>query len=194
MIRTQFNTSVQILHSDNGGEFVNHNMQHFFSSHGLIYQTTCPDTPQQNGVAERKNRTLLEIARALLFESHAPPSLWPEAIATATYLSNRLPTQTLKYQTSLDKLKELLPLSSTHSLPPRVFGCTVYVHLSKHNRNKLEPRAIKCVFVGYGTHQKGYRCLDPLTNRIYTTMDCQFFEDTYYYQHLRSQGRLLVTI
>ena len=71
-------------------------------------------------------------------------------------------------------------------LPPRVFGCVVYVHLKKGDRNKLQPRAIKCVFVGYGVHQKSCRCFDPVHEKMYTTMDCDFFEDSFYYTQLTS--------
>ena len=99
MVQNQFNTTIKILRSDNGGEYINLDMNHFITKNGLIHQTTCPDTPQQNGVAERKNRTLLEMARAMMIESHVPKSFWPEAVATANYLSNRLPTQKLNHQT-----------------------------------------------------------------------------------------------
>ena len=64
----------------------------------------------------------------------------------------------------------------------------MYVHLPKPDRTKLEPQAVKCVFVGYGTTQKGYRCFDPTKNKIYTTMDCDFFEHSYFYSQLRPQG------
>jgi len=67
MIHTQFDKKIQVLRSDNGGEFVNKSMQDFFRENGLIYQTSCPNTPQQNGVAERKNRKLLEMTRAMIF-------------------------------------------------------------------------------------------------------------------------------
>nr|GFB28835.1 ribonuclease H-like domain-containing protein [Tanacetum cinerariifolium] len=67
-------------------------MKLFFQSKGIVHQTTCPHTPEQNGVAERKNRLLLEMTRSLIIESHVPKSFWPEALATATYLINRLPT------------------------------------------------------------------------------------------------------
>ena len=73
-------------------------MKHFLLEHGLVHQTSCPDTPQQNGIAERKNRTLLEITQALLIESNAPASFWPEAIATTIYLSN-LSHQPSSFQT-----------------------------------------------------------------------------------------------
>ena len=143
--------------------------------------------PQQNGVPERKNRTLLEMTRAIMLESHVPTYLWSEAIAAANHLTNRLPTKALNYKTPLEALQVFQPMPSSHSLPPRIFGCIVYVHCSRRVCNKLEPRAVKCVFVGYGRNQKGYRCYNPSDRRIYTTMDCEFFESEFYYNHLRCQ-------
>ena len=84
------------------GEYVNLDMHRFITSKGLIHQTTCPDTPQQNGIVERKNRTLLEITHAIMLESHVPTYLWPEAVATTNYLTNRLPTQNLNHKTLLE--------------------------------------------------------------------------------------------
>ena len=123
-----------------------------------------------------------------MLESCVPIYLWPEAIATTNHLINRLPTKTLHCETPLDTLKTHQKIPSSHSLPLRIFGCTVYVHCLKRTRNKLESHAINCVFVGYGVNQKGYRCFDPITNRIYTTVDCDFFENEFYYDHLRCQG------
>jgi hypothetical protein len=73
---------------------------------GIVHQTTCPDTPQQNGVAERKNRHLLEVVRALLIESHMPLSYWGEALTSSVYLINRVPSSTLDFQTPLQVLVE----------------------------------------------------------------------------------------
>ena len=154
----------------------------------MLQQTSYPDTPQQKGIAKRKNRTLLEITHALLIESHALTSFWPEASATATYLTNYLPSKPLKYKTPFETLGSFVSLPSSHSLPPRIFGCVVYVHLSKQNRTKLEPRVIKCVSLGYEVNQKGYRCFDPLQNQMYTTMNCDFFEQSYYYTQAGPQG------
>ncbi|BBG96151.1 receptor like protein 35 [Prunus dulcis] len=92
---TQFNAQIQILRSDNGGEFVNHDFQTYFQQHGIIHETTCPQTPQQNGVAERKNRHLLETARALLIGAHVPRHHWDDAIVTAVHLINRMPSGVL---------------------------------------------------------------------------------------------------
>ena len=154
---------------------MNQHMEKFFTTHGLIHQT-CPYTPQQNGVAERKNRTLL-IGRALMFEAHIPPYFSPEVIASATYLTNRLPSKTMKFKTLLETLHDHTTIPSFHSLP-------------KLARNKLEPRAVKCIFVGYGVNQKGYRCFDSTRNKLYTTMDCDFFESSYFYPQLRPQGEI----
>ena len=70
MVATQYSSAIQVLRSDNGGEFVNQELKQYLINHGIVHQTTCPYTPQQNGVAERKNRQLLEVVRASLFEAH----------------------------------------------------------------------------------------------------------------------------
>ena len=97
---------------------MNQHMETFFTTHGLIHQTSCPHTPQQNGIAERKNRTLLEIGRALMFEAHVPSYFWPEAIASATYLTNRLPSKALQFKSPLEVLHFYNIVPSFHSLPP----------------------------------------------------------------------------
>lgn len=99
MVKTQFNVPVKILRIDNGGEYQSSEFRSFFTINGLLYQTACPNTPQQNGVAEQKNRILLEMARAMILESQVPSSYWPEAVATATYLTNLLPSSVLNHKT-----------------------------------------------------------------------------------------------
>ena len=130
MILTQFHAKPKVLRSDNGGEYVSLAMKQFFLEHDLVHQTSCPNISQQNGVAERKNRTLLEISRALMFEARMPVRFQPLAIATATYLTNRLPTKSLHFQTPRATVNTFTTISSSHSLSPRIFGCVVYVHLS----------------------------------------------------------------
>ena len=133
---------------------MNSKMTSFFIEKGLVHQTSCAYTPEQNGVAERKNRYILEIIRALLIESNIPKSFWPEAIATAVYLLNRLPTGTLNFKTSLDIFSSHNSVPSSLHLDPKILGCTVFVHIPKHNRNKFSPCAVKCVFLGYGKTRK----------------------------------------
>ncbi|XP_035838498.1 uncharacterized protein LOC110908724 isoform X1 [Helianthus annuus] len=191
MVQTQFKTNIQILRSDNGGEYVNTSMKQFIQEKGMIHQTTCPKHPEQNGVVERKNGILVEMARALMLESKVPKSFWPEAINTAVYLLNRLPTKALDLKTPLDTLSTFTKLPPPLTLPPRVFGCTVFPHIPKTERSKLDPCAEKCVFVGYGVNQKGYRCYNPSRRRVITTVHCDFLETEYYYQsHLSGQGEI----
>ena len=181
MVATQYKTPIQIFRTDNGGEFVNHELKQFLHTHGIIHQTTCPSSPQQNGVAERKNRQFLEMVRATLFDAHMPLYYWGEALTTASYLINRIPSRSLTFQTPIETLNQSLSIPSMPNIPPKVFGCTAFVHIPSAARHKLQPRALKCVFVGYGLHQKGYRCFHPTTRRIHVTMDVQFHELQMFY-------------
>ena len=164
------------MRSDNGGEYINHQFQQYFQQNGLQHEISCSYTPQQNGILEWKNKHILETARALLTEVKVPKKYWTDAICTSVYLINRLPSRALNYQTPLQVLASYIPLPSLLMLPPRVFGSVAYVHIPKIHRTKLDPCAIKCVFLGYENKQKGYRCYDPTTRRLYTTMDVTFLE------------------
>ncbi|GKB95546.1 ribonuclease H-like domain-containing protein, partial [Tanacetum coccineum] len=95
LVFTQFGKKVKIVRSDNETEFVNHHLSNFFKDLGIIHQNSCAYTPQQNGVAERKHRHLLNVARSLMFQGGIPLSMWPECILTAIYPINRLPSSVL---------------------------------------------------------------------------------------------------
>ena len=92
MVENQFQTKISFFHFDNGTEYFNHCLENFFKEKGIQHQSTCRDTPQQNGIAERKNHHLLEIGRAIMFSMHVLKYLWGEAILTASFLVNRLTT------------------------------------------------------------------------------------------------------
>ena len=83
MVKTQFRKEIKMVRSDNGKEYINRNLQDFFIKNGIIHETSCVGTPQQNGIAERKNRQILETARSLLFENHVPQIFWDNAVSTA---------------------------------------------------------------------------------------------------------------
>ena len=102
-------------------------------------------------------------------------------MATAVYLINRMPSKILHFKTPLQTLSTHISLPSILMLPPKIFGCFVFVHLHKNQRTKLEPCAVKCLFLGYGLHKKGFRCYDPKTNRTYTTMDVTFLESEIFF-------------
>nr|AFP55546.1 gag-pol polyprotein [Rosa rugosa] len=181
LVRTQYDAHVKVFRSDNGGEFVNHSFHEYFQHHGIIHQTSCPQTPEQNGVSERKNRHLLDMARSLLLSANMPKYLWGEAVLCASHLINRLPSAPLQGRVPLEVLSNYVSIPSSNTLPARVFGCVAYVHLYKNQRSKLDARALKCVFVGYGSHQKGYKCYHPQSQKFYVTMDVSFSEDACYF-------------
>ena len=150
-------------------------------AYGTIHQTTCFDTPQQNGVAEQKNRHLLEVIRASLIEAHMPLSYWGHALTSATYLINRVLSSTIDFRTPSQALIEAIVAPVGPNLPSHVFGCVAFVHLHKRQRNKLTPRALQCVFLGYAAYQKRYRCYHPPSKRMFVTMDVVFHEDSMYF-------------
>jgi transposase InsO family protein len=104
-IQTQYGAMVKVLRSDNGTEYTNKAFEEYLSAHGIQHQTTCPYTPAQNGVAERKNRHLLEVARCMMISMHVPKHLWGQAVLTAAYLINRKPSRVLEWQTPYKMLK-----------------------------------------------------------------------------------------
>ncbi|RVW63718.1 Retrovirus-related Pol polyprotein from transposon RE1 [Vitis vinifera] len=147
----------------------------FMSHHGILHQSSCAHTPQQNGVAERKNRHLVETARTLLLHSHVPFRFWGDAVLTACYLINRMPSSVLHDQIPHSLLFPDQPL---YFLPPRVFGCTCFVHILTPGQDKLSAKAMKCLFLGYSRLQKGYRCYSLETHRYFISADVTFFEDS----------------
>ncbi|RVW89100.1 Retrovirus-related Pol polyprotein from transposon TNT 1-94 [Vitis vinifera] len=180
----------QILKSDNAKEYFTNSLSTYLQNHDIIHLSSCVDTPQQNGVAERKNRHLLEVARCLMFSSNVPNYFWGEAILTATYLINRMPSRVLTFQSPRQLFLKQFPHTHAASsdLPLKVFGCTTFVHVYPQNRSKFAPRANKCIFLGYSPTQKGYKCYSPTNKRFYTTMDVSFFEHVFFYPKSHVQG------
>jgi len=101
------------------------------------------------------------VTRSLLIDGNVPSHLWGEAVRSVVDLINRTPSSVLNFRRLLDVLFDHCILPSMVSLPPHIFGCVIYVHLHSHQRTKLEERALKCVFVRYGSTQKGYRAYHP---------------------------------
>ena len=177
-IITQYETMVKILRTDNALEFTQKAIEELCLAHGIVHQTTCPYTSQQNGVAERKHRHPLDMVRTLLLAMRVPQYLWCEAVLTATYLVNRLPSAALG---GAIPLQRLTPAADLFSLPPRVFGCTAFVQYHTPGLSKLAPRAQKGVFVGYSRTQKGYRVYFPERRQYITSADVTFHEDVPYF-------------
>jgi len=126
-----------VLRTDNGGEFCGKEFEQFCKQCGITCQTTTPYTPEQDGVTEKMNRTLMEKARSMLSGARLGHELWEEAFDTTCYLVNRSPTSTLVDKTPLEVLYGNKP-SLAHL---RVFGCDAFVHVPKEKRRKLDNKA-----------------------------------------------------
>ncbi|KAL2228641.1 UNVERIFIED_CONTAM: Retrovirus-related Pol polyprotein from transposon RE2 [Sesamum indicum] len=179
LVQNQFNHRIKILRSDNGSEFLTHECQLLCSTLGIVHQTSCTYTPQQNGRIERKHRHLLDVARALLFQASLPIRFWGDAILTATYLINRTPSKILHWLTPYQCLHGQTP--QYHHL--RTFGCLCYAtNLSPH-RSKFHSRAFKCILIGYSMHQKAYKLFNLDNGQVLFSRDVRFYETHFPFAH-----------
>nr|GFC29420.1 retrovirus-related Pol polyprotein from transposon TNT 1-94 [Tanacetum cinerariifolium] len=149
-------------------------MTEYYKCIGIFHQKSVPKTTQQNGVVERRNRTLVEAARTMLIFSKAPMFLWAEAVATACYTQNRSLIHTRHHKT---------PYEIVHNKKPdltffRVFGALCYPTNDSEDLGKLQPTADTGIFVGYALSRKGYRIYNKMTRRIMETIHVQFDELT----------------
>lgn len=170
----QTGKKIRTIRSDNGTEYCNKEMRDFLLEAGIHHQTTVPYTPEQNGVAERMNRTLVEKARCMLFDAKLPMQFWAEAVVTAAYVVNRVPARKAANNKSPEelwtgKVPELKDL--------RVFGCKAMSHVPKEKRSKFDPKSKSCIFVGYSSSTKGFRLYDPVSCKFLVSRDVKFFED-----------------
>lgn len=159
------------VRSDGGGEFDNKELRKFYKAEGIKPQYTTPYSPQSNGVAERKNRSITEMATCMLLDSGLEKRFWGEATMTATYLQNRLPSRSVAktpYELWWGRKPDLSRV--------RVFGSEAYVHVPNVKRSKLDTKARKLTFVGYSANHKAYRFVDLETDQITISRDARFIE------------------
>lgn len=171
MVEKQSGLCVKALRTDRGGEFLSNEFITFCEEHGIRRELTASYTPEQNGVAERKNRTVVEMARSMLKARGVPNNFWCEAVATAVYILNVSPTKAVMNMTPFEAWRGKKP-SVSHL---RVFGCTAYALVDL--RSKLDDKSMKCVFIGYATQSKAYRLYNPLTGKIVVSRNVVFNEN-----------------
>lgn len=167
-----FGRKPRFIRSDGGGEFDNTQLRKFYTDNGIKPQFTTPYSPQSNGVAERKNRSITEMTTCMLMDSGMDKRFWGEATLTATYLQNRLPSRSVSktpYELWWNRKPDLRHL--------RIFGSDAYVHIPKVKRNKLDERAVKLKLVGYSHEHKAYRFVNPETDCITISRDARFVEN-----------------
>jgi hypothetical protein len=160
-----------VLHTDNGGEFTAAEFVSYCVDEGVQCHYTMPYCPQQNGIVERCNQTIVGMARALLKQRGMPAVFWGEAVVTAVYILNHSPTKALNGRTSYEAWHGRKPAVS-HL---QVFGCLAFTKELGHI-DKLDDRSTLGVFIGYAEGSKAYRILDPGTQRVRTTHDVVFNE------------------
>ena len=144
-------------------------------------------------MAKRKDCHLLECTRALLFQQNVPKSYRGEAVLTSAYAINRIPSRVLGCKSPLETLSQFYPdIRCSFNLAPLVFGCTSFVHIRNHNWGKLDLRALKCVFVGYSSTQKGFKCYHLPTRKLYVSIGVTFVENMPYFSTPYLQGELSI--
>jgi histone deacetylase 1/2 len=174
----------KILHvqTDWGGEY--HRLHKFFQDIGISHRVSCPHTHQQNGTVERKHWHIVETGLTLLAHASVPYRYWSDAFSTACFLINRLPSRVISMQTPVERLLGEVPDYTFF----KVFGCACWPHIRPYNKHKLEFRSKKCVFLGYSSLHKGYKCLHVPTNRLYISRDVGFDENVFPFSQLPSDS------
>lgn len=173
-IQNHFKTSVQYFQSDGGSEYMSSNFQKFLKARGIIHLVSYPYTPQQNRMAERKHRHIIETAITLLNSAKLPHNFWTHACIHAIFLINRMSCSSLDMNSPYFKLFGSHPV--LHSV--KVFGTAVYPYLRPYVKNKLEPRTEQCVFLGYMLGYKGVVCYHRSRKRLFISRHVFSFSQT----------------
>ncbi|GJX59139.1 retrotransposon protein, putative, ty1-copia subclass [Tanacetum coccineum] len=171
-VENQLGKTIKSLRSDRGGEYMSQEFLDHLKEHGIIAHRTPPYTPQNNGVSERRNRTLLDMVRSMMSQTTLPKSFWDYALETAARILNMVPTK------KVDKT----PYEIWHGQAPklsylRVWGCEAFVkHDTLTKPDKLDPRSFKCIFIGYPKETMGYSFYNPSENKVFVARNAEFFE------------------
>uniref|UniRef100_A0AAV1TJ00 Integrase catalytic domain-containing protein n=1 Tax=Peronospora matthiolae TaxID=2874970 RepID=A0AAV1TJ00_9STRA len=173
-IKTASGTKIKVLRSDNGGEYRNETMNSFCKAKFIKQEFTVPYNPEQNGMAERMNRTLVEMTRCMLKESGLDKSSWCEALMTAADIRNILPNASNKNSSPHEMVFKKVPRID-HM---RVFGAQCYAHVAKEKRKKLDDSGVRCFFLGYAKDQKAYRLLNADDGSIVSSRSVTFAENS----------------
>jgi transposase InsO family protein len=167
---------IKSFQEDKGGEFIGAQWDAYLAECGIERRHSTRNRPQQNGVAERANRTIVEAIVAALAESGLPPSFWGEALVSFVHVWNRMPSSSTTMRDA-----EATPYELWYGRKPdlahlRVWGCQAYVHVQRDKRSKLDWHMTKCVFIGYPDDFKGWKFWDPAQRRAFVSERADFDE------------------
>ena len=191
-VENQLERKIKRLRSDRGGEYFSNVFDEFCEEHGIIHERTPPYSPQSNGVAERKNRTLTDLVNAMLDTAGLSKAWWGEALLTSCHVLNRVP----------NKDKEKTPYEEWSGRKPslsyfRTWGCLAKVNVPIPKKRKLGPKTVDCVFLGYAQRSICYRFLvvkseipDMHVDTILESRDATFFENTFPMKDMHSIARI----
>jgi hypothetical protein len=171
-VENQTGRKIKCLRTDNGTEYRDGDFLKFCEEHGIKRHFTVRKTPQQNGVAERLNRTITETARCLRLNAELPKIFWAEVVNMACYIINRSPRVALDGKVA----EEVWTGQEVDYSFMRIFGCPAYVHISGEDRSKLDPKSKKCIFLGFKKGVKGYKLWDPVAQKVVISRDVVFDE------------------
>ena len=172
MVELQLNTKIKALQTDGAKEYLA--LTKYLADHGIQHCISCPHTHEQNGAPERKHRHLTETGLTLLAASSLPSKFWVEAFSTATFIINRIPSSMIKYKSSFEVLFHKTPDYSIF----KPFGCLCDPYLRPYTKTKLDFRSTPCIFLGYNTKYKGYKCITN-SGKEYTVRHIIFDETQY---------------
>lgn len=182
-VEKHFDKKIKFFQSDGGGEFTSNEFKNHLAYSGTAQQLSCPSMPEQNGIAQRKHRHIIETRLTLLFHANIPLIFWVDAFLTYVYLINQLPLSSIGKDTPYFKLfGKHLDYSGL-----RIFCCQCFPYLKTPGLHKFARKTSSCVFLGYSPLHKGYRCLDPHTHRVYISRHIVFNENYFpYLSHTNS--------
>lgn len=179
-LKTQTGKKVKVLRTDRGTEYLNDRLQNYLKREGIKFECTVGYAPEQNGIAERKNRTLMEATRSMLAESGLGKSLWAEAVDTANFVFNRMidgKTKTTPYEKLFKRKPKLMEFHE--------FGADVYSMMPYQRRRKLDDKATKMKFIGYSDTSKGYRLIDR-NYRVHISREVKFVDSKEQFKYPRN--------
>ena len=172
MVEKATSRQIKYVRSDRGGEYTSTNFMKYCEEQGIRRFLTAPYSPQQNGVPERKNRIILDMVWSMLKSKKMPKEFWVEVVQCAISVQNRCPHVKLDDQTQQEAWSKQKPTVS-HL---KVFGSVAYAHVPDQQRTKLEDKSKKYIFIGYDKKTKGYRLLDPISNKVMVSRDVRVDE------------------
>nr|GFB19510.1 integrase, catalytic region, zinc finger, CCHC-type, peptidase aspartic, catalytic [Tanacetum cinerariifolium] len=172
LVQRGLQAQVRIVRTDKGTKILNQTLHAYFAAEGILHQTLVAQTPEQNGVVERRNRTLVEAARTMLSTAKVPLFFWAEAIATACFTQNRSLLIPLHEKTSYDIINDQKPSVKFF----HIFGSLCYIVRDGENLDKMKEKGDACIFVGYSTQSRAYRVFNKRTRVIVETIHVNFDE------------------